>query len=103
MRDALVSVAPVRDRFRFFVIEVRETAERVELVRRWGRVGTEGRCEVFRFATLGWGSRCSRRAARAAVQTPLVMADREVFEEARREVGADRAARGRDSRQLALL
>jgi predicted DNA-binding WGR domain protein len=46
-RTVLHSVEPDDNRFRFFVIEQREAPEgRVALVRRWGRVGTQGQLAV---------------------------------------------------------
>ncbi len=46
-RTVLYSVEPDDNRFRFFVIEQREAPEgRVALVRRWGRVGTQGQLAV---------------------------------------------------------
>ena len=46
-RTVLYSLEPDDNRFRFFVIEQREAPEgRVALVRRWGRVGTQGQLAV---------------------------------------------------------
>ncbi|MCC6877375.1 MAG: WGR domain-containing protein [Sandaracinaceae bacterium] len=46
-RTVLHSLEPDDNRFRFFVIEQREAPEgRVVLVRRWGRVGTQGQLAV---------------------------------------------------------
>lgn len=42
-RVVMHSIDPAENRFRFFVLEIREHDGRHQLVRRWGRIGTEGR------------------------------------------------------------
>ena len=59
---AMLSVDQTKNRFRFFVLEVRSTEGGAELHRRWGRIGTRGREDVTAFASIG-----EARAARAVV------------------------------------
>lgn len=54
MADVTVlrSVDPSANRFRFYVLQLRVVPSGVELVRRWGRVGTPGRTRIERFPAL---------------------------------------------------
>ncbi|UJR87342.1 MULTISPECIES: WGR domain-containing protein [Sandaracinus] len=102
MRDELVSVDADRNRFRFFVIELREVPMGgAELVRRWGRVGAEGRCEVEAFDSLAAASVARTALLERRKQRGYIAADPVAIALVRRMMAARRAAR-RSPRQLAF-
>ena len=73
----LLSIDPEANRFRFFVLELRERDDgSAELHRRWGRIGTEGSHDVEEFSTvrLAESARASlieRRTRRGYVRAKL--------------------------------
>jgi len=100
--ELLLSVDAGRNRFRFFVVELRELDDgRVELARRWGRVGASGRTEIEVYedeeaARVAWDNLLERRAKRG-----YASAEEEDLSDARRLLAWLRSAR-RHPRQLAF-
>jgi len=98
----LLSVDVDENRFRFFAIELRERDDGVvEIRRRWGRVGTDGRVGVEVFedeaqARAAWDALLRRRVKRGYVSA--ASAD---LRAARRLLAWHRSRR-RDPRQLAF-
>ena len=95
----LLSVDPDHNRFRFFRLALEEERRPVELHRRWGRVGTDGRHRVERFATVEAARERLRTLLALRTRRGYVDAGREDLHEAARTLAHHRAAR-RAPRQL---